>query len=64
MQATDAELQVKTPEEREKYDKANRNSAIAGMWVLKTGGTHEQAMARTQEVFRKHGFTVRQNYSQ
>jgi hypothetical protein len=64
MQATDAELQANTPERREAYEKANVKSAKAGMWVLMRGGTHEQAMARTQQVFKDAGFAVRQNYSQ
>jgi hypothetical protein len=63
MQATDADLQAKTPEEREKYEKANKKSAVKGMWVLKRTGDLHKAMAKTQRVFRDHGFIVRQNYS-
>src|SRR5437773_267345 len=33
MQATDAELQAKTPEEKKAYEWANKKSAVEGMWV-------------------------------
>ena len=62
MQATDADLQHRTPEEQKEYDKANRNSALAGMYVVQTTGDVNKALAKTQEVFRNHGFIVRQSY--
>ncbi len=61
MQATDAELQAKTPEQKKAYADANYESAKKGFWVLKTQGP-DQAMKRTQEIFKEHGFTVREHY--
>lgn len=62
MQATDADLQAKTPEERKAYDKANYESAKSGFWVLKTSGDLKKSLKRTQEIFREHGFIVRESY--
>ncbi|AKT42940.1 hypothetical protein [Chondromyces crocatus] len=62
MQATDAELQAKTPEEKKAYASANRDSAIEGFWVLKRTGDLNKAMKRTKEIFDKAGFPVRESY--
>ncbi len=42
MQATDAELQAKTPEQKKAYAEANYESAKKGFWVLKTQGLPRQ----------------------
>jgi hypothetical protein len=63
LQAWDASLQAKTPEEQQAFDKANRDSAVAGMLVLKTSGSVKKALAKTKQVFGESGFTVRENYS-
>lgn len=63
MQATDAELQAHTPEQKKKYADANWESAKQGMWVLVKGGTLKESLAKTQQIFKDAGFPVRQNYS-
>jgi hypothetical protein len=63
MQATDADLQANTPERRKAYEKANRKSAVEGMFVLLGGGTNEEAMAKTQKVWGDADFKVGTNYS-
>jgi hypothetical protein len=62
LQATDADGQHSTGKREEAYKAANVSSAVAGMWVLKTGGTVEEALQRTKEVFHERGFEVKANY--
>ena len=63
MQATDAELQALTPEQKKAYKWANIKSAAEGMWVLKRTGDLNKALAKTQQVFGDAGFKVGTNYS-
>jgi hypothetical protein len=44
------------------YKAANASSATQGMYVLETTGDLNQALRKTQEVFRSYGFEVRQSY--
>jgi hypothetical protein len=62
MQATDAELQARTPEQKEAYASANKWSAAKGFVVLTQTGDLKQAMKRTREIFQDYGFRVRESY--
>lgn len=76
LQATDAAAQVppntgptaswsewaEVKKRQAAYEAANASSATQGMYVLMRTGSLDQALQRTQEVFRGYGFEVRQRY--
>jgi hypothetical protein len=62
MQATDADLQARTPEQRWDYARANAISAAAGVAVLKATGSNKKALAATKKIFKFYGFSVRNDY--
>jgi hypothetical protein len=62
MQATDADMQAKTWEQRWDYNRANVYSATAGMSVLKATGDPKKALKVTKKIFKFYGFSVRNDY--
>jgi hypothetical protein len=62
MQATDADLQAKTPSQRWDYKRANVYSAAVGMSVLKATGDVKKSLRATKKIWNFYGFSVRDNY--
>jgi hypothetical protein len=58
MQATEAELQAQTPEEKRNYKVANAVSATYGFFVLKVTGSNRLALKTTKAIFGNYGFPV------